>query len=67
MVNDRLEYIPKTIGNQSLENLTEKFNKVKEAGTKQEKLCNFITTSLVQPTLYSSAPPPDLSYPAPYQ
>ena len=30
------------IGDQSLENLTEKFNKVKEAGTKQEKLCKNI-------------------------
>ena len=41
-VKDMVKNSPKTIGDQSLENLTEKFNKVKEAGTKQEKLCKNI-------------------------
>ena len=41
-VKDMVKNSPKTIGDQSLENLTEKFNKVKEAGPKQEKLCKNI-------------------------
>ena len=45
-VKDMVKNSPKTIGDQSLENLTEKFNKVKEAGTKQEKLCKNIYSKI---------------------